>query len=55
MAITNIEWTKRVWNPTAGCTKVSASCRNEPQYADIYLSNPQRPLRLWMRGAIHQI
>lgn len=24
----NIEWTETSWNPTTGCTKVSAGCRN---------------------------
>ncbi|MGB3208299.1 MAG: phage Gp37/Gp68 family protein [Crinalium sp.] len=28
MAITDIEWTRRVWNPTTGCTKVSPGCKN---------------------------
>ncbi len=23
-----IEWTEQTWNPTAGCTKVSAGCKN---------------------------
>jgi protein gp37 len=26
MADTSIEWTDKVWNPTVGCTKVSAGC-----------------------------
>ena len=26
MANTSIEWTDKVWNPTTGCTKVSAGC-----------------------------
>jgi protein gp37 len=26
MGVTSIEWTDRVWNPTSGCTKVSAGC-----------------------------
>ncbi len=25
---TSIEWTERTWNPTTGCTKISAGCRN---------------------------
>lgn len=25
---TGIEWTERTWNPTVGCTKVSAGCKN---------------------------
>ncbi len=25
---TRIEWTQATWNPTTGCTKVSAGCRN---------------------------
>lgn len=24
----NIEWTEETWNPTTGCTKVSAGCKN---------------------------
>ena len=28
MANTSIEWTDKVWNPTTGCTKVSAGCKN---------------------------
>lgn len=28
MATSNIEWTDRVWNPTVGCTKVSAGCKH---------------------------
>ena len=23
-----IEWTEQTWNPTAGCTKISAGCKN---------------------------
>jgi len=23
-----IEWTERTWNPTTGCTKVSAGCKH---------------------------
>lgn len=26
MGVTSIEWTDRTWNPTTGCTKVSAGC-----------------------------
>ena len=25
---TNIEWTEQTWNPTKGCTKVSAGCEH---------------------------
>ena len=28
MAKTNIEWTETVWNPSIGCDKVSAGCKN---------------------------
>lgn len=28
MAQTKIEWTERTWNPTTGCTKISAGCTN---------------------------
>jgi|GEM_PF-3169965 hypothetical protein len=29
MAIrSQIEWTEATWNPTTGCTKVSAGCKN---------------------------
>lgn len=28
MSDTRIAWTQRVWNPTVGCSKVSAGCRN---------------------------
>lgn len=28
MAKTRIEWTDRAWNPTTGCTKVSAGCKH---------------------------
>ena len=28
MAKSNIEWTETTWNPTTGCTKVSAGCLN---------------------------
>lgn len=28
MSKSRIEWTDRVWNPTTGCTKVSAGCAN---------------------------
>jgi protein gp37 len=28
MANSSIEWTQMTWNPTTGCTKVSAGCRN---------------------------
>jgi protein gp37 len=27
MAITSIEWTELTWNPTTGCTKISAGCK----------------------------
>ena len=27
MAQSNIEWTELTWNPTTGCTKVSAGCK----------------------------
>ena len=25
---TQIEWTEQTWNPTTGCTKVSAGCKH---------------------------
>jgi protein gp37 len=28
MASTKIEWTEQTWNPSAGCTKISAGCQN---------------------------
>lgn len=28
MSKTTIEWTEKVWNPTTGCTEVSAGCAN---------------------------
>jgi len=28
MKKTKIEWTEQTWNPSAGCTKVSAGCKN---------------------------
>jgi len=28
MAQTAIEWTEATWNPSAGCTKISAGCKN---------------------------
>ena len=28
MALSSIEWTELTWNPTTGCTKVSAGCKN---------------------------
>jgi len=28
MKTTKIEWTEQTWNPTVGCTKVSAGCKN---------------------------
>lgn len=27
MAISSIEWTQMTWNPTTGCTKISAGCK----------------------------
>ncbi|MBO0947551.1 DUF5131 family protein [Fibrella forsythiae] len=33
MASSSIEWTEQTWNPTVGCTKVSAGCRG--CYAEI--------------------
>ncbi len=33
MAQSNIEWTEMTWNPTTGCTKVSAGCKS--CYAEI--------------------
>ena len=26
--LSRIEWTEATWNPTTGCTKVSAGCKN---------------------------
>lgn len=28
MSLSKIEWTEETWNPTTGCTKVSAGCKN---------------------------
>ncbi|MCX7998187.1 MAG: phage Gp37/Gp68 family protein [Leptospiraceae bacterium] len=28
MNLTKIEWTERTWNPSVGCSKVSAGCKN---------------------------
>jgi protein gp37 len=28
MAKSSIEWTETTWNPTTGCTKISAGCKN---------------------------
>ncbi len=28
MSKTSIEWTETTWNPTTGCTKISAGCKN---------------------------
>ena len=28
MATTNIQWTEQTWNPTTGCTKITAGCKN---------------------------
>jgi protein gp37 len=28
MASSSIEWTEMTWNPTTGCTKISAGCKN---------------------------
>ena len=28
MKTTKIEWTEATWNPSTGCTKVSAGCKN---------------------------
>lgn len=33
MATSSIEWTEMTWNPTTGCTKISAGCKN--CYAEI--------------------
>lgn len=33
MAQSSIEWTEMTWNPTTGCTKISAGCKN--CYAEI--------------------
>ena len=33
MANSSIEWTEMTWNPTTGCTKISAGCKN--CYAEI--------------------
>ncbi|ARK08828.1 phage Gp37/Gp68 family protein [Fibrella sp. ES10-3-2-2] len=33
MATSSIEWTQQTWNPTTGCTKISAGCRD--CYAEI--------------------
>ena len=27
MANSSIEWTEMTWNPTVGCTKISAGCK----------------------------
>jgi protein gp37 len=50
MAVSNIEWTEETWNPTTGCTKISAGCKfcyaevmskrlhamGSPKYKDIF-------------------
>jgi len=28
MSKTTIEWTESTWNPTTGCTEISAGCAN---------------------------
>ena len=28
MGLSKIEWTEATWNPTTGCTKVSAGCKH---------------------------
>jgi protein gp37 len=28
MTVTKIEWTEATWNPTIGCTKITAGCKN---------------------------
>ena len=46
---TKIEWTEASWNPSIGCTKVSAGCRN--CYAENmarYLSNKKITENVWM-------
>lgn len=44
MANSTIEWTSKTWNPTTGCTKVSAECKN--CYAEVltnrYMHMPQQ-------------
>lgn len=52
---TSIEWTNSTWNPVAGCTKVSAGCRNcyAQTFAERWRGIPGHPyengfdLRLW--------
>lgn len=39
MKHTKIEWTERVWNPSIGCDKVSAGCKN--CYAEIFAKRLQ--------------
>ena len=36
MSKSSIEWTEMTWNPTTGCTKISAGCKN--CYAEIMTS-----------------
>ncbi len=42
MSNTSIEWTKKVWNPTTGCTKISAGCKYcyAERYAIRHQNNP---------------
>lgn len=39
MKKTKIEWTEETWNPTTGCTKVSAGCKN--CYAEVMANRLQ--------------
>ncbi|NVK66630.1 MAG: phage Gp37/Gp68 family protein [Flavobacteriales bacterium] len=39
MSTSKIEWTEETWNPTTGCTKVSAGCKN--CYAEVMANRLQ--------------
>lgn len=39
MKKSKIEWTEETWNPTTGCTKVSAGCKN--CYAEVMANRLQ--------------
>ena len=54
MAKSSIEWTEKVWNPTTGCNKVSAGCKNcyaEVMHRRLMKMQPNKYSRPFLDGA----
>jgi protein gp37 len=54
MGKSKIEWTERTWNPTIGCNKVSAGCKNcyaEVMHRRLMKMQPEKYSRPFLNGA----